>query len=81
MQDSAFMARHGERVRKAVRDERLNRARLHLSLGQTREAREDLRLLTNNVPASYRLASLMPSPLLRGALKLRLALTGKATFN
>jgi glycosyltransferase involved in cell wall biosynthesis len=81
MQDAAFMARHGERVRKAVRDERLNRARLHLSLGQTREAREDLKLVTNDVPASYRLASLMPSPLLRGALKLRFALTGKATFN
>jgi glycosyltransferase involved in cell wall biosynthesis len=79
MQDAAFMARHGERLHQLVRAERLNHARLNLSLGRTREAREDLRLVTN-IPASYRLASLMPAPMLRGALRLRLALTGKSTF-
>lgn len=79
MKDPAFMAKHGEKVQSAVRAERLNRARLHLSLGQTGDARADLRHV-QNIPASYRLASLMPAPLLKGAIGLRRALTGKNTF-
>ena len=66
--DPAFMARHGDHQRAAVRDLHVRRARWCLRQGRSREARAEL-AAAGGGPLSHRVLAALPGPLVRGALR------------
>jgi glycosyltransferase involved in cell wall biosynthesis len=68
--DPAFVDRYRDRLARAVRQQHLERAKLLLTLGRTREARDDLRQVPNT-PVKIRLLSALPGSVLQGMLMVR----------
>jgi len=74
--DEQFMADHDQWVRGVVNEQHLIRARWLLKHGQSREARQELRLAGGG-PLSHRVLAVLPGPVVRGLLGLRQALREK----
>jgi glycosyltransferase involved in cell wall biosynthesis len=75
--DEEYLARHGERYARKVRELHLTRAQCLLVQGETKEARHDLRLAGGG-PLSQRLLARLPGPLARGLFAVRRSLRGAA---
>jgi len=67
--DEKFLATHSARYESVLKAKCLIRARLLISEGRTKEAREDLRVA--GAPFSYRLVASLPSGFVRNALRAR----------
>jgi hypothetical protein len=68
--DARFMAGHAEEYRRVLDELRLQRARIHLVQGRPAEARTELAAMTRP-PASVRVLTALPGPVVRGLLALR----------
>ncbi len=68
--DSGFMAAHGETYRRVLDDLHLQRARIFLVQGSAADARQELAAMARP-PASVRLLTALPAPVVRGFLALR----------
>ncbi len=71
--DAEFLAHHRQEYEATLREWRLRRIRALIALGQTRQARKDLRE-TSNSPLLYRILSSLPGNLARKLVAVRRAL-------
>ena len=74
--DADFLEKHGEEYRALVRQQQLQKVRGLLVLGRPREAREEIRNLTD-VPVVYQALSRLPSRWVTSLLGLRRALNDR----
>lgn len=73
--DPEFLNKHGDAYRQTITGQRLLKIRGLISLGRTKEARSELRLV-DSAPFSYRLPSVLPGRFIRSLIFLRRKIRG-----